>query len=310
MAAAKRPYYLSLGPFVPWRGGPHPCDWAGRFGRKAPLELEIGFGNGETLVGRAAEFPERDFVGIELMWESVKRALRRIAKGGLTNVALLEAPAHMVLEWAFAPRSIDRVLCLFPCPWPKERHERNRLFGTPFLRLMNSRLEDGGEAMVVTDFLPYRDWLRRQIPGTGFEAAEREIPARHGTKYERKWSELGQDRFFEILLTKREHVGVPPREGREMKIHTLDRFDPSRFDPKGVSGEPTVRFKEFLYDPARRKGMVRVFVGEEGLRQEFWIEIVEEEGGAWKVRPGHGCSMLPTAGAQRALDLVKEWAGE
>lgn len=310
MTPPKRPYYISLGPFVSWRAGPYPYDWAGHFGRKAPLELEIGFGNGEALVERAADSPERDFVGVELMWESVKRALRRVAKGGLTNVAVLEAPAHMVLEWAFAPASIDRAYCLFPCPWPKERHERHRLFTTDFLRILNSRLVDGGTTVVVTDFLPYRDWLREQIPGSGFEATEREVPARHGTKYEKKWRELGQERFFELLLTKREPTGFPHREEREMRIHTLDRFDPARFEPRGVSGELTVRFKESLYDPDRRKGMVRVFVGEPGLKQEFWIEIVREGEGTWKVRPAHGCSILPTAGAQKALDLVKEGARE
>lgn len=303
-----QPYYRSLAPYVPWAGSAHPRAWDEAFGRKAPLEVEIGFGNGDSLTERAAAAPERDFVGIELGWESVKRGLRRIAKGGLTNVALLQAPAELLLEWMFAPRSIDRVVCLFPCPWPKERHERHRLFGVPFLRLVNNRLVDGGGIQVVTDFRPYRDWLFEQVPGTGFEAEAREVPPGFHTKYERKWSDLGQERFFEIVLTKREHVEVPPREVVDMKIHTIARFDPEGFEPREATGEITVRFKEYLYDPARRKAMLRAFVGESGLNQEFWVEVIDT-GGGWKVRPAHGCTFLPTAGAQAALDLVKESAG-
>jgi tRNA (guanine-N7-)-methyltransferase len=303
----KKPYYISLEPFLAWRRAELPYPWEKRFGRKAPLEVEIGFGNGATLVERAAAAPERDFVGIEIAWESVKRALRRVAKADLKNVVLLLAHARPVLERLFTPGSIDRAECLFPCPWPKERHERHRLFSTEFLRILNGRLAPGGEVRIVTDFHPYRDWLLGEVPGSGFEAECREIPPTYDTKYERKWSELGQETFFEIRLAKREEIDVPIMKGIEMKIHSLESFDPERFDPQGVTGEPTVQFKEFLFDPGREKGMVRAFVAEEGLHQEFWIEIcrVREK---WKVRPSQGCAVLPTVGAQKALDLVKEGA--
>jgi tRNA (guanine-N7-)-methyltransferase len=36
------------------------------FGRAAPRVLEIGFGNGETLVEQAAANPSMDFIGIEV----------------------------------------------------------------------------------------------------------------------------------------------------------------------------------------------------------------------------------------------------
>ena len=36
------------------------------FGRATPRVLEIGFGNGETLVEQAAASPSMDFIGIEV----------------------------------------------------------------------------------------------------------------------------------------------------------------------------------------------------------------------------------------------------
>ena len=36
------------------------------FGRTAPVEIEIGAGKGEFIIERAAEFPERDFIAVEL----------------------------------------------------------------------------------------------------------------------------------------------------------------------------------------------------------------------------------------------------
>ncbi|MFH1680021.1 MAG: hypothetical protein ABIH26_05180 [Candidatus Eisenbacteria bacterium] len=303
----KKPYYLSLKPLVAWKDAEHPCAWARRFGREAPLELEIGFGNGSALVGRARENSERDFIGVEVLWESVKRALRRAARVGVSNVAVVQAPARPFLDRMVAPRSLARATCLFPCPWPKERHAAHRLFSSVFLGVLNSRLVDGAEAEIVTDFDPYREWLLEQVPGSGFEARWEEIPATYDTKYERKWSDLGQERFSRVVLAKREHIAAPLKRDETMRIHSIDRFDPEGFEPRGVTGDPTVQFKEFLYDPLRRKGMVRAFVLEEEFRQHFWIEVVEVEG-RWKIRPAEGSGVLPTAGAQIALDLVRDAA--
>ncbi|MGH7923614.1 MAG: tRNA (guanosine(46)-N7)-methyltransferase TrmB, partial [Candidatus Binatus sp.] len=36
------------------------------FGRRAPIEIEIGAGKGEFIIERAAEFPDRDFIAVEL----------------------------------------------------------------------------------------------------------------------------------------------------------------------------------------------------------------------------------------------------
>jgi hypothetical protein len=53
--------------------------------------------------------------------------------------------------------------------------------------------------------------------------------------------------------------------------------------------------------------MVWVFVAEEGLTQDFWIEIVHT-GTAWAIRPARGCGIVPTVGVQCALDLVRDTA--
>jgi tRNA (guanine-N7-)-methyltransferase len=41
-------------------------DLAAAFGRRAPVVVEIGFGNGENLLALAAADPARDFLGIEV----------------------------------------------------------------------------------------------------------------------------------------------------------------------------------------------------------------------------------------------------
>ncbi len=286
-----------------------PPNWGRLFERSVPLEIEIGFGNGEYLIKQALENRDRDFVGVELRWESAKRLLRRIHHSDVKNVRVLIGDAQVILERLFRPQTVDRIYSLFPCPWPKDRHEGNRLFGGDFLRLMNSRIVEGGDARIVTDHGEYFDWILDQTGGTGFEPDWKEVPPVHGTKYERKWQEGGQQLFFDLHLSKQVHQNVSLKEDVELKTWRVDRFDPDTFEPAGARGDVAVVFKEFLFDRDRNKGIVKAFVSEEDLQQTVWIEIARKEKG-WIIRPLPGAGALPTRGVQKALDLVSEAAVE
>ena len=307
--------YLSFKPFVPWRNVERPIDWPGQFGSPAPLEVEIGFGNGEFLVRRAQEMPERRFVGIEREWASVQRALRRVAKSQVPNVRLLLVDAHLALQRLFEPLTLRRVYSLFPCPWPKERHAKHRLFSHAFLALLNNRLQPEGEVLVATDHESYLRWVLEQVPGSGFEADWRIIAAHFRTKYERKWVAGGQQEFYELRLQKVAHHDASPTKEVDVQARRVERFDPQNLylpqAGKLCSAFPpvTVRCRDFLYDPERRKAMVAVLVAEADLTQDFWIEIVCR-GDHWTIRPARGCGVVLTVGVQRAVDLIWEAAAD
>ncbi len=83
-----RPSYISLWPVIPWIQQKRPVEWDNFFGRSAELELEIGFGLGDFLVRQAREHPDTNFVGIELGWVPVRRALRKSALASVRNVRI------------------------------------------------------------------------------------------------------------------------------------------------------------------------------------------------------------------------------
>ena len=299
-----RALYRSLKPLILWRTHPRPLDWEALFGRHAPVELEIGFGNGDYLVAQASQYPEHHFVGIEVEWEGVQRALRRCARAGVSNVRLILGDARPVLRRAVAPQTLHRVYALFPCPWPKERHHKHRLFIQSFLQLVNSRLVVGGEAYLLTDHADYFEWVLSQLTDTGFTAWARTVPPMVNTKYERKWLSAGQTRFYELRLQKREHCEIPYLEDVPMQTYRVPEFNRERFAPEDVHDEPYVFFKEMRYDAERVIAMVRTVVVEEDLTQHFWIEIASTPKG-WHIRPMEGCGIVPTVGVQRALDRIR-----
>jgi tRNA (guanine-N7-)-methyltransferase len=132
---------------------------AGAFGRDAPLILEIGFGNGESLAQMALAAPEKDFVGIEVHRPGVGHLLLKIDELGLRNVRVYCADAVDILRGQIAENSLDGAQVFFPDPWHKKRHHKRRLINPGFVALLADRLKPGGVLHCATDWEPYAEQM-------------------------------------------------------------------------------------------------------------------------------------------------------
>ena len=106
------------------------------FGRRARRALEIGFGNGDTLIELASKAPEMDFIGVEVHPPGIGHCLLAVESLGLTNVRVIAHDAVEVLAQQLAPASLDEVLLYFPDPWPKKRHHKRRIVQPAFAALV------------------------------------------------------------------------------------------------------------------------------------------------------------------------------
>ncbi len=129
------------------------------FGRRAPRVMEVGFGNGETLVSLAESHPEWDYLGVDVYEPGIGRTLAAVAEKHLTNVRLLRGDAVDVLRERVAPASLDTVLLLFPDPWPKKRHHKRRLVQADFVKLVADKLVPGGRFHLATDWQDYAEHM-------------------------------------------------------------------------------------------------------------------------------------------------------
>ncbi len=305
--------YCSFKTLVPHYGWKEPIRWGKQFDRDAPLDVEIGFGMGEVLMRMAEKSSERNFVGIEQHWERVCKTLRAMTRRQVQdpsifeNIRILKTDARICFEWLFAPRSIDMIYCLFPCPWPKKGHVKHRLFSGDFLRLLNSRLKKNGQIKIVTDFYPYVQWILGETKRSGFDVKTKTVKPQYGTKFERKWQGEGQEEFFEISLLKKRHLNVPVKKDEALKSYTLKDFDMSRMQLNDVKGDVSVIFKEALFDQDKQKAMIHAIVAEENLTQHFWVTVVKVSK-TWKISRADGQNFFSTPGIARALALVYEAA--
>lgn len=175
-----------------------PLDLDAVFGRRAPRTLEIGFGDGDTLVQLAATHPERDYVGIEVHPPGVGHCLLAADAAGLTNVRVLRHDAVEVLQRAVPDSTFDEVLVFFADPWPKKRHHKRRIVQPEFLRLLARRMRSGGILRLATDWEPYAEWMleatasvtefRNRAPDGRYVPRPAERPS---TKFERRGERLG-----------------------------------------------------------------------------------------------------------------------
>jgi len=129
------------------------------FERSAPVVLEIGFGNGETLVQQAAANPGLNFLGIEVHEPGVGHCLLKARDAGISNLRLIMHDAIEVLTRQIPPLSLQRINIYFPDPWPKKRHHKRRMLQPAFLELVHSRLLPDGALHIATDWANYAEHI-------------------------------------------------------------------------------------------------------------------------------------------------------
>ncbi len=301
----------SFKPLINEDGLSLPIDWTTQFSRAAPIDVEIGFGMGEVLLRLAKQFPQRNFIGLEQDWERICKTLAAIHRfqrhSFLDNIRILSVDARIVFERFFAEQTIDKIYCLFPCPWPKKRHIKHRLFSGEFFKLLNNRLKERGELKIVTDSFSFFEWISLEAGASGFRMETEIIHPQYQTKFERKWQGKGQTEFFELRMFKETHIEIKKKEDVGMEAYRLQSFDPEQFHFENVAGEIAVVFKEIIFDSRRQKAMIHTVVSEEHLTQHFWVMIFKDEN-IWRVCKADGQKVFATPGTARALQLVYEAA--
>ncbi len=132
-----------------------------------PLEVDLGCGDGSFLLEMAAQFPERDFLGVERLLGRVRKVCRRITRREIDNARVLRLDSRYVVEWLLPEASVSRLHLLCPDPWPKLRHHRRRIIQQPFLEAVKRALAPGGEFLFMTDHEEYFRWAQGKVRNFG-----------------------------------------------------------------------------------------------------------------------------------------------
>jgi tRNA (guanine-N7-)-methyltransferase len=132
-----------------------PLDFEAIYGNSAPLEVDLGCGDGLFLAAAAAANPDRNFLGIERMPGRVRSATRKIEAGGFVNARILELEISYAVRHLLPPASVAVFHLMFPDPWPKRRHSPRRVVTENLLAALHRALAPDGLLRIATDETDY-----------------------------------------------------------------------------------------------------------------------------------------------------------
>ena len=181
--------------------------------------LEIGFGMGDSLLAMAEQYPEKNFIGIEVHVPGVGRLMSEARKRNLQNLRVFCADAIDVLHDCIADNSLARVQLYFPDPWHRSRHHKRRIVQPTFVNLVVQKLRIDGVLHMATDWEPYAEvmlevasahsQLTNMAGGAQYSARPDYRPE---TKFERRGENLGHV-VHDLLFRKRARLcaTAPPK---------------------------------------------------------------------------------------------------
>jgi len=159
------------------------------------LIMEIGFGNGSTLLESAINNPKKNFIGVEVYDSGLGQCLNDIEKQKINNVRLIYDDALEVLKNNIKKKALAQVNIYFPDPWPKKRHHKRRLINNNFLLLLSKTMQDKAVINISTDWEDYADQIETAfVNNKRFFAVDSDLRMQK-TKFENRGLALGHKIF-------------------------------------------------------------------------------------------------------------------
>jgi len=159
------------------------------FGRKAPLHVDLGCGEGSFLCAQAQRMPDRNFLGIERLLNRIRTSARKAVT--LDNVRLLRMESSYAVRYLLPAESVETFYLLFPDPWPKRRHHQRRIVTPEFLNSIQVALQKNGSIHIATDDIDYFGKIKEiaeSNPGFAIGNADVDLPQ---SKFGRIFHEKG-----------------------------------------------------------------------------------------------------------------------
>ena len=116
----------------------------------APLVLEIGCGRGDYTTGLAEQFPEKNFIGIDIKGSRIWHGAQYAQTHQLTNIAFLRTQIQSI-DHFFAPEEVDEIYIPFPDPRPRDSDEKRRLTCPKMIEKYKGILKKNGSIFIKTD---------------------------------------------------------------------------------------------------------------------------------------------------------------
>jgi tRNA (guanine-N7-)-methyltransferase len=173
-------------------------NWSTIFNNENPLVLELGCGAGEYTVALAKDYPNKNFIGIDIkgarIWKGAKAALDE----GLNNVRFLRTKVDFITKF-FGENEVNEIWLTFSDPQPKK--PKKRLSSKLFTDRYQEFLKINGVIHLKTDSDLLYGFTLEEIKSNNFKLLEN-ITNVYKESYE-KSQELKKTLFIKTFYEKK-----------------------------------------------------------------------------------------------------------
>lgn len=178
--------------------------WNEEFGNSNPIHLELGCGRGKFITEKAEQFPNINFVAVDLKDEVLIYVLQKLREKEITNVRIVPMNISFIGD-VFETDEISKIYINFCNPWPKERHKKRRLTHSKFLEIYKKFIKSNTEIWFKTDDRGLFDESQEYFKESGFsleyityDLHKSDFKDNVMTEYETKFTNLGMKTMFLI----------------------------------------------------------------------------------------------------------------
>ena len=131
-----------------------------------PIHLDIGSAKGEFLIELASNYPNWNFLGLEIREPLVSSSERKRKQLGLQNLKFLFCNVNISLDEWLSDLDLDqlkRVSIQFPDPWFKRKHLKRRVFKKSLLNSIARYMSMNGELFIQSDIFKLIEYMSTSI---------------------------------------------------------------------------------------------------------------------------------------------------
>lgn len=127
-----------------------------------PVIVELACGKGDYAIGLGRQFPEQNYIGVDIKGSRIWYGSAQAHEEELTNVGFLRTKI-LNIESFFEESELSEIWITFPDPRPRDRDEKRRLTHPRFLRMYQRILKNGGIFHLKSDDLPFFEFTLQML---------------------------------------------------------------------------------------------------------------------------------------------------
>ena len=136
------------------------------FGNSNPLVLELACGRGEYSVAMGKEYPEKNFIGVDIKGNRIWKGARMAMDEEMKNVGFIRTRIEQI-DRLFDEDEVSEIWITFPDPFLRKSKARKRLTHSRYLKMYKSILASGGVVHLKTDSDPLYQFTKESIEEFG-----------------------------------------------------------------------------------------------------------------------------------------------